>query len=153
MENPWTLKGEQVCITTPEYDWEKIGFSVNEGAAILKRNGRIFITFSASATDYNYCMGLLTANENSDLLDPKSWVKTAEPVFTTSEENRQYGPGHNSFTVSEDGKQDILVYHARSYKEIEGDPLYDPNRHTRVQVIQWNEDGIPNFGIPRQDTK
>jgi len=153
MENPWTLKGEQVCITTPEYDWEKIGFLVNEGAAVLKRNGRIFITFSASATDFNYCMGILTADENSDLLDPASWHKTPEPVFVTSEETGQYGPGHNSFTVSEDGTQDILVYHARNYKEIEGDPLYDPNRHTRVQTISWNEDGTPHFGVPVPDAK
>jgi GH43 family beta-xylosidase len=153
MENPWTLKGEQVCITTPEYDWEKIGFLVNEGAAVLKRNGRIFITFSASATDFNYCMGILTADENSDLLDPASWHKTPEPVFVTSEETGQYGPGHNSFTVSEDGSQDILVYHARNYKEIEGDPLYDPNRHTRVQPISWNEDGTPHFGVPVPDAK
>ncbi|NGZ74365.1 glycoside hydrolase family 43 protein [Saccharibacillus alkalitolerans] len=152
MENAWTLRGEQVCISTPEYEWEKIGFLVNEGAAILKRNGRIFMTFSGSATDSNYCMGLLTADEDSDLLDPKSWVKTPVPVFRTSEENGQYGPGHNSFTVSEDGKLDLLVYHGRSYKEIVGDPLYDPNRHTRVQVIEWNEDGTPNFGTPRPDS-
>jgi GH43 family beta-xylosidase len=153
MENPWTLKGEQVCITTPEYEWEKIGFLVNEGAAVLKRNGRIFISFSASATDFNYCMGLLTADEDSNLLDPRSWNKSTEPVFTTNEETGQYGPGHNSFTVSEDGSQDIIVYHARNYKEIEGDPLYDPNRHTRVQAIVWNEDGTPNFGVPVPDTK
>ncbi|EHB64327.1 MULTISPECIES: glycoside hydrolase family 43 protein [Paenibacillus] len=153
MENPWTLKGEQVLISRPEYDWEKQGYLVNEGAAILKRNGRIFMTYSASATDHNYCMGLLTADESSDLLNPTSWVKSPEPVFATSEANGLYGPGHNSFTVSEDGKQDILVYHARSYKEIEGDPLYDPNRHTRVQLIRWNEDGTPNFGVPRPDTK
>ncbi|MFS0882803.1 family 43 glycosylhydrolase [Metabacillus niabensis] len=152
MENPWTLKGEQVCITTPEYDWEKIGFLVNEGAAILKKNGKIFMTYSASATDHHYCMGLLTADEDSDLLDPNSWVKSPEPVFTTNEANSQYGPGHNSFTVSEDGSLDLLVYHARSYKEIEGDPLYDPNRHARVQAIKWNEDGTPNFGVPRPDT-
>lgn len=153
MENAWTLKGEQVCITTPEYDWEKIGFLVNEGPAILKRNGRIFLTYSASATDYNYCMGMLTADENSNLMDPKSWVKSPQPVFTTCEENSQYGPGHNCFTVSEDGTQDLLVFHARSYKEIVGDPLYDPNRHARVQVVEWNEDGTPNFGKPRPDTK
>ncbi|GGO03890.1 glycoside hydrolase family 43 protein [Saccharibacillus kuerlensis] len=152
MENAWTLRGEQVCISTPEYDWEKIGFLVNEGAAVLKKNGRIFMTFSGSATDFNYCMGLLTADEDSDLLDPKSWVKTPVPVFVTSEENGQYGPGHNSFTVSEDGTQDLLVYHARSYKEIVGDPLYDPNRHARVQVVEWNEDGTPKFGTPRPDT-
>lgn len=119
MENPWTLRGEQVMIATPEYDWEIIGFKVNEGAAVLHRNGRIFIGYSASATDCNYCMGLLTADEDADLLDPASWVKSPNPVFQTCEANGQYGPGHNSFTVSPDGKTDILIYHARNYKDIE----------------------------------
>ncbi|MBY0202935.1 glycoside hydrolase family 43 protein [Paenibacillus cucumis (ex Kampfer et al. 2016)] len=151
MENPWTLRGEQVMITTPEYDWEIIGFKVNEGAAVLHRNGRLFISYSASATNHHYCMGLLTADEDADLLDPASWEKSPKPVFQTCEENGQYGPGHNSFTVSPDGKTDILIYHARNYKEIEGDPLYDPNRHARAQVIHWNEDGTPNFGIPVPD--
>ncbi|MBA9087596.1 GH43 family beta-xylosidase [Fontibacillus solani] len=150
MSNPWTLTGEQVMITTPEYDWEIIGFKVNEGPAVLKRNGRIFITFSASATDFNYCMGLLTADENANLLDASSWAKSAQPVFGTNEETGQYGPGHNSFTVSEDG-QDVIVYHARNYREIVGDPLYDPNRHTRAQVFGWNEDGTPNFDVPVKD--
>ncbi|MNH78203.1 Extracellular exo-alpha-(1-_5)-L-arabinofuranosidase precursor [compost metagenome] len=150
MSNPWTLSGEQVMISTPEYPWEVIGFKVNEGAAVLKRNGRIFISYSASATDHNYCMGLLSADESSDLLDPKSWIKSPEPVFQTNEETGQYGPGHNSFTVSEDG-QDVIIYHARNYKEITGDPLYDPNRHTRAQVFGWNKDGTPSFGIPVKD--
>jgi GH43 family beta-xylosidase len=153
MVSPWEIEGPQVMITKPEYDWETIGFLVNEGAAVLKRNGKIFITYSASATDYNYCMGLLTADEESDLLDPTSWKKTDQPVFQTSEENGQYGPGHNSFTVSEDGTQDVLIYHARNYKEIEGDPLWDHNRHTRAQTFTWNEDGTPNFGVPVKDVK
>ncbi|SDN98833.1 glycoside hydrolase family 43 protein [Alkalicoccus daliensis] len=153
MENPWTLKEKQVMISTPEYDWEKIGFLVNEGAAVLHRNGKLFMTFSGSATDYNYCMGLLYAEEGADLLDPASWKKLDHPVFETSEENGQYGPGHNSFTVSEDGKEDVLIYHARNYKEIEGDPLYDPNRHTRAQVIEWDENGFPVFGKPVPDAK
>lgn len=153
LENPWTLGAKQVMITTPEYDWEKIGFLVNEGAAVLKRNGKIFISFSGSATDYNYCMGLLWADENADLMDPASWNKLPEPVFQTNEANSQFGPGHNSFTVSEDGRHDILVYHARNYKEIVGDPLYDPNRHARAQVLTWSEDGMPVFGVPVPDAK
>lgn len=153
MANPWTLAEEQVMIATPEHDWEKIGFLVNEGPAVLKRNGKIFIAFSASATDHHYCMGLLVADENSDLMRAESWTKLPEPVFTTNEETGQYGPGHNSFTVSADGSQDILVYHARNYKEIEGDPLYDPNRHTRAQVFGWTSDGMPDFGIPVADSR
>lgn len=63
---------------------------------------------------------------------------------TDHEANGQYGPGHNSFTISEDGSQDILVYHARSYREIVGDPLYDPNRHTRVHRILGCRERIMN---------
>ena len=146
MSNPWTIEGEQVMITRPEYDWERIGFLVNEGAAVIKRNGRIFISYSASATDANYAMGLLWASEDSDLLDASSWGKSPTPVFKSG--NGVYGPGHNSFTVSLDGVYDLLVYHGRDYEEISGDPLNDPNRHTRIQPLHWNEDGTPNFGEP-----
>ncbi|OPJ62386.1 family 43 glycosylhydrolase [Clostridium oryzae] len=148
MENPCKLKGNQVRLTVPEYDWECNGFKVNEGPAVIKKNGKIFISYSASATDYNYCMGLLSADIHSNLLDPKSWHKSPTPVFQTSEATGEYGPGHNCFTVSDDGEDDILVYHARPYKEIVGNPLYDHNRHTRVKKLEWNEDGTPNFGIP-----
>jgi GH43 family beta-xylosidase len=150
MSNPWTLSGTPVELSRPEYDWEQIGFWVNEGPAVIKRNGRIFLTYSASATDFHYAMGMLTASDTGDLLDPKSWVKSADPVFTTNDATGQYGPGHNSFTVSPEG-DDILIYHARNYKDIQGDPLYDPNRHTRAQKLYWNADGTPNFGIPVPD--
>ena len=151
LANPWMLGGSQVMISKPEYAWETIGFWVNEGPAVIKKNGKIFISYSASATDFNYCMGLLTADEASDLLKPDSWSKSLQPVFKTCDESGQYGPGHNSFTVSEDGKEDILIYHARNYKEIEGDPLYDPNRHTRAQKLRWHLDGTPDFGLPVAD--
>lgn len=151
--NPWTVSDHQVMITTPDRDWECIGFLVNEGPAVLKKNGKIFIAYSASATDHNYCMGLLTVDENADLLDPNSWVKSDAPVFSTCEEHSQYGPGHNSFVKSEDDSEDLMVYHARNYKEIEGDPLYDPNRHTRIKKVEWDEFGNPVFGVPMPDTK
>ncbi|WP_373461114.1 family 43 glycosylhydrolase [Paenibacillus sp. V4I5] len=151
MSNPWTIKGKQIMLTKPAYPWEIVGYWVNEGPAVLKKNGRIFISYSASATDSNYCMGVLTAGDTTDLLDPKSWIKSPEPVFKSNEETGQYGPGHNCFTVSEDGSEDIMIYHSRSYKEIIGDPLFDPNRHARAQKLVWNEDGTPNFGIPVAD--
>jgi GH43 family beta-xylosidase len=55
----------------------------------------------------------------------------------------RFGPGHNSFTVAEDGTTDVMIYHARDYKEINGEPLYDPNRHTRARVLKWTDDGMP----------
>jgi hypothetical protein len=151
MASPWALAGKPTRITTPTRSWEVQGFRVNEGAAVLIRNGRVFLTFSASATDARYCMGLLTAAANADLLDRASWVKTPDPIFVTNEQPQRYGPGHNSFTVAEDGETDVLVYHARDYRDIVGDPLYDPNRHTRVQKLYWHGDGTPLFGVPIGD--
>ena len=145
MKDPLTLDDKQVIITTPEYGWEKIGHRVNEGPAVLQRNGKVYLTFSASATDHNYCLGLLTADEGADLTDPASWRKSPEPVLKSDETIKQYGPGHNSFTVAEDGKTDVIVYHARTYKEIKGEPLFDPNRHMFVRVVRWGPDGSPLF--------
>ncbi|MER7225253.1 family 43 glycosylhydrolase [Streptomyces rubradiris] len=152
MAGPWTLTGPQVRLSTPEYDWECVGYKVNEGPYVLKRNGRIFLTYSASATDWHYCVGLLTADAHADLLDARSWNKSPVPVFTSDDSTGQYGPGHNCFTVAEDGRTDVLVYHARQYKEITGDPLHDPNRHTRIQKLGWKPDGTPDFGVPVADT-
>lgn len=140
------LKTVQVMLTTPDYDWERFGFWVNEGPAVIKRNGRIFLTYSASDTGIHYCMGMLTADEDSDLLDPKSWCKERYPVLSTNEEKGVYGPGHNSFTVDEQGN-DILVYHARKEKEITGNPLYIPNRHAMLMKIDWDREGRPVFPI------
>ncbi|GGS67807.1 glycoside hydrolase family 43 protein [Streptomyces cinerochromogenes] len=152
MADPWTLTGPQVRLSTPEYDWECVGYKVNEGPYVLQRNGRVFLTYSASATDWHYCVGLLTADAHGDLLDARSWSKSPVPVFTSNDTTKQYGPGHNCFTVAEDGRTDVLVYHARPYKEITGDPLHDPNRHTRIQKLGWKPDGTPDFGVPVADT-
>jgi len=148
MKSPSRLATLPVRLSKPEFDWETRGFSVNEGPSVLIRRGRVFLSYSASATDENYCMGLLHAAEDADLLDPRSWSKSPQPLFKTCYEHGVYGPGHNSFTVAEDGATDMLVYHARTYTKIEGDPLWDPNRHTYVKPLRWDEQGMPVFGLP-----
>lgn len=144
MESPTKLRTVQVLLTTPDYPWERVGFWVNEGPAVLKHGSRIFLTYSASETGACYCMGMLTANAQDDLLDPLSWHKKRYPVLKTSEEMKIYGPGHNSFTEDEDGNV-IMVYHARKEKEIVGDPLYNPNRHAMLMQVRWDEWGCPYF--------
>ncbi len=146
MENGYTLKTVQVLLTTPDYDWERVGFWVNEGPGVIKRNGKIFLTYSASETGIAYCVGMLTADEDSDLLDPKSWTKERYPVLKSNDEKGIYGPGHNSFTKDEEGN-DIIVYHARTETEIIGDPLYNPNRHAMLMKIKWSADGRPVFSF------
>jgi len=145
MESPIKLKTVQFMLTTPDYDWERIDFWVNEGPAVIKNKGKIYITFSASATGACYCMGMMEADEESDLLDRNSWKKSRYPVLETDYDKKIFGPGHNSFTVAEDNITPLSIYHARDYDEIVGDPLYDPNRHARAMVVKFNEEGKPIF--------
>lgn len=146
LETPYKLKTIQVLLTTPDYPWERVGFWVNEGPAAIKKDGRIFLTYSASETGTAYCMGMLSADVDSDLLDPLSWNKERLPVLASEEACGIYGPGHNSFTKDKQGN-DIMVYHARTEKEIIGDPLYNPNRHAMLMQVKWNEKGFPVFRI------
>lgn len=150
MINPWTLAGKQILLSQPELEWETIGFKVNEGPAVIVTDNKVFLTYSASKTDYNYCLGLLELDAQLDPLCETNWVKSKQPVFVSSEENRQFGPGHNSFVPTENPNQYIIVYHTRNYKEIEGDPLHDPNRHSRAQFV-WIEEGKLILGEPVKD--
>lgn len=152
MANPWTLATPAALLTKPEFDWEIDGFWVNEGPSVLVRGGKVFLTYSGAATGIQYAMGLLTADADADLLDPASWTKSAEPVFVSDPSAGQYGPGHNSFTELADGTP-VLVYHARTYTEITVDPLWDPNRHARAQVLPFDADGNPVWGTPVPDTR
>ena len=151
MDSPTSIKEPVVTITEPLLEWERLGYKVNEGASVIQRNGRFFMTYSASATDHRYAMGLLWADEDANLLDAKSWKKSPTPVFTTQESVNRYGPGHNSFVVAEDGKTDLMIYHSRTYKELKGTPLSDPNRHARARVLQWDANGFPMFNDEQGD--
>ncbi|MGJ5640936.1 glycoside hydrolase family 43 protein [Formosa sp. S-31] len=145
MKNPTTLIGPEVVITQPEFSWERQKYNVNEGPAVLKKNGKIFVAYSASATNHNYCLGLLWIDDDKNILNADNWNKSPGPVFYTNDDLKRYGPGHNSFTVSEDGKTDVMIYHARDYKDIEGPELVDPNRATRAREIKWTPGGFPDF--------
>lgn len=144
MENPCKLKTVQVLLTTPDYDWERIGFWVNEGPAVIHHDGKIYMTYSASETGAAYCLGMLSISEYADPLDPAMWKKERYPVLETNAEKGIYGPGHNSFTEDEQGNP-IMVYHARTEEKIEGNPLYNPNRHAMLMKLTWGEDGRPVF--------
>ena len=144
MESATKLATVQVLLTTPDYDWERVGFWVNEGPGVIKHDGKIYMTYSASETGTAYCVGMLSVDENADLLDPLNWTKGRYPVLKSSENDGIYGPGHNSFTVNDEGEP-VMVYHARTESLIVGDPLYNPNRHAMLMKIRWAENGEPVF--------
>jgi GH43 family beta-xylosidase len=150
MENPWTIKGDRVLISTPEFDWESKGASstepkVNEGPILLKGKNKLFITYSASGcwTD-DYCLGMLTADEGSDLLNPASWIKSKEPVLKKSVKDKIFAPGHNGFFKSPDGSEDWIIFHANDNS---GDGC-GGKRKPHIQKITWLDDGTPDFGKP-----
>lgn len=147
--NPARLTSPATIMSMPEYAWEQVRYNVNEGAAVIKRDGKIFLCFSAAGTGPEYCIGILTADENADLLQRDAWIKNPYPILTTQDVDREYGPGHNSFTKDQYGN-DIFVYHARSFEcytkqcnYADQDPLYDPCRHARIKAVHWAFDNMP----------
>ncbi len=143
MRDPWTLAGRRVRIATPSLPWETRGAppAVAEGPEVLVRGSKIQIVYSASGswTDF-YCLGLLTARANADLLSPASWVKHDQPIFETG--NGVIAPGHASFTTSPDGREDWLVYHSAQY------PGARWSRQIRAQQFRWTADDAPDLGTP-----
>ncbi len=147
MKSANELETAQVLLATPDYSWERHGFWVNEGPSVIHHDGKLFLTFSASDTSPAYCVGMLVADEDSDVLDPQSWRKLRNPVLKSDISKKIYGPGHNCFTTDEDGN-DIMVFHARTTdKLICEDPLYDPNRHTMLLKVKWDDGGFPVFNL------
>lgn len=145
---PWKLISDPIILSSPEYDWEKVNEIVNEGPAVLKHGGKIYVTYSASATGPEYCIGILSADEDSDLMDAASWNKSEKPLLQSSDFTDQYGPGHNCFTVDEAGNT-VMVYHSRDQKCFDNecewadaDPLYDPCRNANLAYVRFTDDGI-----------
>ena len=144
MKSPYELAGNPVLLSKPEYEWECNGFMVNEGPAVLEHNGRLYLTYSGSATDERYAVGMLEANVNSNLLNAGSWHKSICPVMKTDASHKLYGPGHNNFFKDKNGK-DYIVFHARSYAGFADKTLSDPNRNTFVWPVEYDSLDRPIF--------
>jgi len=92
---------------------QKVYYSYHDLPLVSCKYGRKCIPFQplsslyASAADDRYCVGLLSAAESSELLDQSSWTKSEEPEFISSLAASEYGPGHNSITVNEEGTAEV----------------------------------------------
>ncbi len=151
LSNAYTVDGARVLISKPTYDWETritsgINVTVNEGPeALINSSNQLFLTFSAGGCwSDDYSLGLLTLKVGGDPLNPNDWIKTATPVFTKNTTGGAFGPGHNGFFISPDGKENWIIYHANNSS---GQGCGDA-RNPRMQKFTWNSDGSPNFGSP-----
>lgn len=152
---PWMITSEATRVTCADYGWERVRYCVNEGATVLQKDGNIFMCYSASGTGSEYAIGMCSAKGGSDLLDASSWTKSPYPLLTSRDVDGEEGPGHNSFTVDQDGNV-IFVYHARPTSHnyqmcgwngrngtYNAEPLNDPCRHARLKRVHWAADGTP----------
>jgi hypothetical protein len=144
MSSPTSVSAHGTRISAPTLAWERQGQPVNEGSFALQRDGRTFLTYSASyCGTADYKLGMLEYR-GGDPLAASSWTKFANPIFQRNNANGVYGPGHHSFFTSPDGTETWIAYHANS----SASQGCGTTRTTRVQKISWNADGTPNLGVP-----
>ena len=140
MADPLTLSSPRTLICSPDRAWEQGTMPICEAPQVLKRNGRIFIVYSASASwTADYCLGLLV-NESNDLLNPAAWRKHG-PVMEKTE--HVWGIGHCSFVQSPCRTQDWILYHSKSQKAHGWE-----DRDVHAKQFTWTREGLPDFGTP-----
>jgi GH43 family beta-xylosidase len=140
LRDPVSVGGNRVLLTSPEHPWERVAMPICEGPQVLKRNGDLFIVYSASGSwTTDYCLGMLH-NNTKDVLNPAAWVKHG-PVFKKTEQ--VWGVGHCSFVKSLCQTEDWIVYHAKSSRK----PGWE-DREVHAKRFSWRSDGFPDFGDP-----
>ncbi|KAF2090463.1 glycoside hydrolase family 43 protein [Saccharata proteae CBS 121410] len=133
--------GDISVISEPTEDWETVESPVNEGPAAMYHGGVTYMTYSASyCWSTSYQLGLLTWDGSTDPTEEAAWTKSG-PVFSSADGN--YGTEHNGFFQSPDATEIWNVYHATANTA----GACDGNRYTMAQIVNWNSDGTPNFGV------
>ncbi|MFC5730591.1 MULTISPECIES: family 43 glycosylhydrolase [Nocardioides] len=152
--NPRQLISNARIIAYPDLAWEgntSTNQQIDEGAAVIKRGDRFYVTYSGATVDDKYAVGLLTADANADLLDPSSWKKTNHPLLSTADlPAGQTGPGHNSFSVDELGNP-VIAYHSRTTADTTDGGLTDPSRHARVRTVHFDATGAPVLNLTAEE--
>lgn len=131
---PWKLTTDPVLLSMPEYGWANNHTFVDEGPFALKRDGKVYLTFSSAAVDSTYVVGLMTGDENADLLNPENWVKENYPLLTSRSVEGEFGTGHNAYVTDDEGFV-WNTYHAR--------PGVDGPRSSGIRRVHFNAEGFP----------
>lgn len=133
MENPYTLKSDSdtVMLSRPQYSWEKHGWWVNEGPAVLYKDDSVYIFYSGSGySSGEYCMGMLTLC-GDDVMNKSDWYKSPVSVYKKHPQKNIYHTGHCNFIYRENGEI-YMVYHATDSKAFSDSP-----RCTYIKKIEF----------------
>ncbi|MCH5263102.1 MAG: family 43 glycosylhydrolase [Lachnospiraceae bacterium] len=138
---PWQLSGEPVLLSRPLFGWENVNGTINnEGPHAFVYDGKVFLTYSGGdAAGYTYVLGLLTADATQNLTDVSVWKKSCTPVLSFYSVEGEYGPGHNSFFIDDDGNL-MIAYHAE-------DALESRLRSDGIRRIHFDVQGTPRFDV------
>lgn len=169
----------------------KIGQAIQEASAVLLHDGKVFIAYAGCTIDMMYCVCLLYADMDSDLMDSGNWQKCPYPVLGTQDLTETvkradyfstdgttdvtghgdtgliagaegeyrgiFGPGHNSFTVDENGNP-VIIFHARDWEDeypgATGSDKYglvDPGRHAYARPVIFNYEGFPVCNLTAEE--
>lgn len=140
MRDPLTVSGPRVMIAAPTQSWERNAMPICEGPQVLRRNGDIFIVYSASGSwTPDYCLGMLH-NNTQDVLNPAKWIKHG-PVFQKTDQ--VWGVGHCSFVKSLCQTEDWIIYHSKTSRDHGWN-----DRDVHAKRFVWSSDGFPDFGEP-----
>jgi GH43 family beta-xylosidase len=137
MSNPWTVSGSRQYLEAsggcPE---------VREGPSILQHDGTTFMVYSTCDTGKpDYQLWMKSIPMNADPMVPGNWKQHSSPIMVRNDGAGIWGPGHNGFFKSPDGKEDWIVYHAKNT-----DRYTYEGRTTRIDKVMWESDGLPSFG-------
>ncbi len=140
-KKPWQLINEPVLLSRPEYGWANNNTFVDEGPFALITSDKVFLTYSSALVDATYVVALLSADLDSDLMDPANWRKGNYPLLTSRSVPGEFGAGHNAYVI--DGQGTIWnTYHAR--------PGVDGPRSTGIRRVHFDIDGEPRLDLTEE---
>jgi GH43 family beta-xylosidase len=154
-----TLAGQAKVVVRPHHDWHVFrkdrqmygnvyDWHTVEGAAVLYRDGLYWCFYSGGAWEKeNYGVSYVVAKHaEGPYRRPEGGHQAL--LMRTPPAGELVGPGHNSFTVSPDGSESWIVYHAWDRQQtarrmcidrvdwVDGKPV--------TQGPTWTEQAAPN---------
>lgn len=134
-----SVKGEPKLLSKPEQEWELQSgneWRWNEGPLVFKKDGTYYMMYSGNfygdkkyGIGYGFSkspLGPFVKYEGNPIV---SYVESKDKVLVS-------GPGHNSLTVSPDGKDYYIVYHSHTEPTIGGG-----NRQVYIDKLGFRADG------------
>jgi GH43 family beta-xylosidase len=143
-KKPWQFTSDMYEIGRDDVSWNFCGNykHLYEGPYAFLSGGKVYIAYSCGGvTGGNYQTGMLVADQNANLLDPKSWINSSQAWMNNGSPISNPGPGHNSLIRDEYGDA-FNIYHSG---------LRGHERQTSVCPVHIRFDGTPLIDMTQEE--